>query len=398
MDAARTNAGGVYIERGGPAYRLMQRIGLIRGDDPSIGRRIVAFLAVTYIPLLVLSIWEGHAIGPTPQTSLLLDFAAYARFFLAVPILFIAEVTIGPRVTTAGLHFVESGLVRSQDQPAFDRAVQRLARWRESWSVELVLLAIAVAGAWIFTAEDLYGAATVSTWNDALTAADQGRGLSSAGLWYRMVSVPILQFFWYRWLWRLGIWGWFLYDVSRLKLNLVPTHADGAGGLAFLGTTHVAFGILAFGMSCVLSAAAAFDIVFEGAGIDSFRVHFITLVVITEVLLLSPLLMFTPALIGARLTGLRQYSLLVLRYNRAFHDKWIAGQVAPDEPLLGSSDIQSLADLGNSYEFIRSMRIVPFTVRVMLQLAVISLLPALPLILLVMPIEQVLKIMTQALL
>ena len=44
------------------------------------------------------------------------------------------------------------------------------------------------------------------------------------------------------------------------------------------------------------------------------------------------------------------------------------------------------------------MRIVPFTVRVILQLAVVSLLPALPLILLVMPIEQVLKIMTQALL
>ena len=142
------------MSAGGPAYRLMQRIGLIRGDDPSIGRRIVAFLAVTYIPLLVLSIWEGHAIGPTPQMSLLLDFAAFARFFLAVPILFIAEVTIGPRITTAGLHFVESGLVRSQDQPAFDRAVRAPARWRESWGVELVLLAIAVAGAWIFTAED----------------------------------------------------------------------------------------------------------------------------------------------------------------------------------------------------------------------------------------------------
>ncbi len=49
------NESELYIERGGPAYRLMQWIGLIRGDDPSVERRIVAFLAVTCVPLLVLS-------------------------------------------------------------------------------------------------------------------------------------------------------------------------------------------------------------------------------------------------------------------------------------------------------------------------------------------------------
>ena len=334
MDAAQTNAGELYIERGGPAYRLMQWIGLIRGDDPSVGRRIVAFIAVTYVPLLIFSVWEGHAIGPTPQMSLLLDFAAFARLLVAVPLLCIAELTIGSRITSAGLHFLQAGLVGPQDQPGFDRAVRRLARWRESRGAELVILAIAVVGSWTLTAESVYGG-TTATWSDTTFTAAQGQRLSLAGLWYHMVSVPILQFFWYRWLWRFFIWVRFLYDVSRLELNLVPTHADGAGGLAFLGTTHVTFGILAFGASCVLSAAAAFDIVFESASIDFFRIHFITLVVVTQVLFLSPLLVFSPALIRARLAGLRQYSLLVLRYNRAFHDKWIEGGAPRDEPLLG---------------------------------------------------------------
>ena len=70
---------------------------------------------------------------------------------------------------------------------------------------------------------------------------------------------------------------------------------------------------------------------------------------------------------------MRQYSLLVLRYNRAFHDKWIQGQAAAGEPLLGTADIQSLADLGNSFEFIQSMRVVPFSLRAILQLAVVTL-------------------------
>ena len=395
MTPVVANESELYIERGGPAYRLMQRIGLIRGEAPSVERRIIAFLAVTWVPLLILAWWEGLAVGPTPRQSLLLDFAAFARFLVAVPLVFIAEVVIGPRVTVAGLHFVRAGLVTPGDYPAFEQAIRRLARWRESLGAELLLVGLAVIGAWTFTAETVYGGATAS-WHTATIATGNGIRLSLVGLWYHVVAVPILQFFWYRWLWRFLIWLRFLYDVSRLDLALVPTHADGAGGLGFLGTTHTTFGVLAFAMSSVLSAAAAFLIVFEGGQIEAFQVHFITALVVFELLFLGPLVMFCPALVRARQAWIREYSLLVLRYNRAFHEKWIEGKVAEGEPLLGSADIQSLADLGNSFEFIRGMKVVPFSVRVILQLAVVTVLPALPLILLVVPIEKILDLMTQA--
>jgi hypothetical protein len=395
MKPVVANESELYIERGGSAYRLMQRIGLIRGEAPTVERRIIAFLAVTWVPLLILAWWEGLAVGPTPRQSLLLDFAAFARFLVAVPLVFIAEVIIGPRVTAAGLHFVRAGLVTPEDYPAFEQAIRRLARWRESLGVELVLAGMAVIGAWTFTAETVYGGATAS-WHTATIATGNGIRLSLVGLWYHVVAVPILQFFWYRWLWRFLIWLRFLYDVSRLDLALVPTHADGAGGLGFLGTAHTTFGVLAFAMSSVLSAAAAFLIVFEGDQIEAFQVHFITALVVFELLFLGPLVMFCPALVRARQGWIREYSLLVLRYNRAFHEKWIEGKVAEGEPLLGSADIQSLADLGSSFEFIRAMKVVPFSVRVILQLAVVTVLPALPLILLVVPIEKILDLMTQA--
>src|SRR4051812_1044462 len=107
------------FELGGPAFRLMQRIGIIKGNGPSVARRTSAFIAVTWLPLLVLAAAQGYAIGPTPRTSFLLDFASYARFFIAVPLIFAAEHIVGPRIRAAGLRFVQADLVQSPDIPAY---------------------------------------------------------------------------------------------------------------------------------------------------------------------------------------------------------------------------------------------------------------------------------------
>lgn len=80
----------LHFDLGRPFCRFMQRVSLIRGTDPSVRRRIAAFLLIIWGPLLVFSLFEGHAPGPTPRESLLLDFAAYARFFVAVPLKLLA--------------------------------------------------------------------------------------------------------------------------------------------------------------------------------------------------------------------------------------------------------------------------------------------------------------------
>jgi hypothetical protein len=71
--------------------------------------------------------------------------------------------------------------------------------------------------------------------------------------------------------------------------------------------------------------------------------------------------------------------------------KWLRGGAPTDEPLVGSADIQSLADLGNSYEVVRGMRFAPFTLRTLVQLAVVTLLPVLPLTLTMFSLEQLLE-------
>jgi hypothetical protein len=76
---------------------------------------------------------------------------------------------------------------------------------------------------------------------------------------------------------------------------------------------------------------------------------------------------------------------------RDFDAKWLRGGAAADEPLVGSADIQSLADLGNSIEVVQGMHIAPVSRRAVIQLAVATLLPLAPLLLTMMPLEELLQ-------
>lgn len=389
------DADALHFERGGPYYRLMQRIGWIQGEDLMIRTRIIGFIALTWLPMFVFAWLEGRAIGPTPRESFLLDFTTYARYFIAAPILIAAEAVVGRRLRLAALHIVDGGFIKPHDYAAFDQSVARAIKWRDAFWPELIILLIAIGGASTLTIDALHESGK-PTWHAVLGQGLPLMRISLTSLWHHLIAIPLLQFLMYRWLWRLLVWTRFLFDVSRLDLALVPTHADESGGLGFLGNAHLSLGMLALGLGAILSADAAFHIIFEGADIDAFKIPFLVLLIICQMLFLGPLFLFAPALIESRRRGLREYGALALRYNRAFHEKWVEGKVADDEPLLGSSDIQSLADLGASFGFIHAMKSVPFSPKVMIQLAVCTILPGLPLILLVVPVEKVLDTLAGA--
>ena len=259
---------------------------------------------------------------------------------------------------------------------------------------ELIVLGISVFGAWSMTAALYAGHET--SWHVIRT--DSYIRLSMAGVWYLLVAVPLLQFMFYRWIWRLIIWTGFLRDMSRLNLRLVVSHPDQAGGLGFLGMTQVSFGSLAFGLGSILSGSAAFLIVFHGVNLEAFKIPFGAYLVLVNLIFLGPLLVFVPLLARTRRQGLREFSTLAGAYNNSFMEKWIRGRAPEGETLLGSSDIQSLADLGNSFGMIREMKIFPFSQQQILQIAVVACLPGLPLIFLVMPVGEILQLLAGALL
>ena len=108
-------------------------------------------------------------------------------------------------------------------------------------------------------------------------------------------------------------------------------------------------------------------------------------------LVLGPFCVFASQLAAVKRTGLREYGTLAERYVREFDEKWLRGGAPDGESLVGSGDIQSLADLGNSFEIVRTMHIAPFTKETILQLAAATVAPVVPLLLTMMPLEELLK-------
>jgi hypothetical protein len=210
-------------------------------------------------------------------------------------------------------------------------------------------------------------------------------------MWYGYVSLPIFQFLLLRWYFRLFIWARFIWQVSRIELCLVPTHPDRVGGLGFLSSTVYALIPLAMAHGVLLSGQLANRIFHLREALPSFYLEIFAFVAFVLCVLLAPLLMFAPALFQARLTGGREYGTFAQRYAREFDAKWLRGGASADEQLLGSADIQSLADLGNSLEVVRTMRTAVFTKDGVLQLAAAILAPMVPLALTMMPLEELLK-------
>jgi hypothetical protein len=104
--------------------------------------------------------------------------------------------------------------------------------------------------------------------------------------------------------------------------------------------------------------------------------------------------MFTPQMARAKRKGLADYGLLAQRYVDGFEQKWVMTDAAHAEELLGAADIQSLADLGNSYAMVRDMRSLPFGLEDISRLAAATAAPLLPLLLTIFsPDELIMRIL-----
>jgi hypothetical protein len=227
---------------------------------------------------------------------------------------------------------------------------------RNSVPVEVGLLILVwTVGYWIWRSQIALGTAS---WYASLDGTHSR--LTAAGYWYAFVSIPIFQFILLRWYMRLLIWFRFLWQISRLNLRLISTHPDRAGGIAFLGKSAYVFAPILFAQGALLAGLIANRIFYEGGTLLSFKMETASLVGFFVLFILGPLVMFTPQLSQAKRKGLAEYGLLASRYVQGFEEKWVQGHSEQGDELLGSGDLQSLADLGNSYSAVREMRVVPF--------------------------------------
>jgi hypothetical protein len=365
---------------GGPLHRLGCRLGLVRGGTNTVllGLALGAFL---WTVLLALTLVEG--IGH--QVLSLAVIGAHVRLLVAIPLFFVCEAWIDPRMTAFVREILRAEIVPATAMPALESEISRIARWRDGWLPEAIWLLVAVLLSLLGARLSLHGVTA------AYDRASAALGMTLTGQWYWAVCLTLFRFLLLRWLWRLALWCHFLWRVSRLPLRLVPTHPDGAGGLGYLEVVHAEFLPLVLAISVVQSASFAEEMAAGAMTFEAILPSLALILVVDALLFLGPLGIFGPKLWACRVKGLSDYMAFAAHYVHAFDRKWLGQGAAPAMDLLGTPDLQSLADLSNSVAIVRQMRLVPVSQRLLLGLATAAVLPMLPLLLLEYPVAELAK-------
>jgi hypothetical protein len=365
---------------GGPLHQLGVRLGLVHG-----GRNTVALgLALGWVPwliLVLLALGEGGA----AKIFSLPVVAVHARLLLAVPLLFVAETALDVKFREFLTLLARSGVAGQRALPELRDAAARLQRWKNSWLPDAASLVAAAALSLLWARIRLSGQAPHE-------ASQELAAVPLAAAWYWFVCLPLFRFLIVRWAWRLAFWWVLLWRLSRMDLELAPAHPDGVGGLGYLEIVHTRFAALALAISIVVSATFAEDIASGRSGLNAVYPALLVTIIIDFLLFVAPACVFAFKLRACQEKGLRDYTELASRYVGAFERKWIRNE-GTQEPLLGTPDLQSLADLTNSVTVVRKMRLAPVSARLLAVIGAAALAPMLPLLLFDYPLTKLLQML-----
>ncbi len=130
---------------GGPLYRMFRRAHLTGPGLELLHRRIVFLWLVSWVPLAVLSLAEGHLLGGA-KFSFLRDIETQVRFLVSLPILMLAEIAVHRRIRIVVKAFVERRIVIQEEFPKFYAAINSSMRVRNSVVVEIALVVFVYHG------------------------------------------------------------------------------------------------------------------------------------------------------------------------------------------------------------------------------------------------------------
>src|SRR5262245_7995334 len=336
-----------------------------------LGRRIGILVALTWLPLAVAAVLSRHAFDGTEP--LLQHFGVHVRCLVAIPLFILAE----PLAETVGRvilgYFVSAGLVPESERARFDQVVQSSRRLlRSRWALLGVVAFVAFQA--FQAVRDLAHMHEVHGW--AMT--DTSGEMAFAAWWFLLVSRPIYGVLLFNWIWRLLAVVVLLYRISRLDLQLVPTHPDRCGGLGFLQRVPTVFAPVIMASSAVLAGRWGHDVLYHQVPVESLRLPMATFVVLVLVLFLAPQLVFAPKLLALKRRSLMAYGALVGRHGRLVERRWIRGETVADDGLLEAPELGPVADTLTLYEAIGRLRPAPIGKQSVVMLAGAAIIPMLP--------------------
>ena len=103
--------------------RALERLQLARDARLRVGRLAVILAAVTWLPLLGLSIVEGVAWGKGVHVPFVMDYLPYGQLLIAIPVLVLGELTVSRYLILALAELRRSEVLDPSDRRC----------WMNSW-------------------------------------------------------------------------------------------------------------------------------------------------------------------------------------------------------------------------------------------------------------------------
>ena len=343
------------------------------------GKLAIAGLFVTWVPLVIITAIEGTLYTGT-QLPFLYDVGMQSRVLVAFPMLIMIKVVIDSKVFLVAKYISEALITGEERQIILASALHRAKQLTNSAIAEITILFIVIVATVSLVKGSAFSALNTGTTSWMTSSGQENNGLSIAGYWAVIISIPLFQFLLFRWLWRYFVWILLLFRLSKAPLNLLPTHADRAGGLGIIMMAQRSFNLIFVACAVVLSGQFIQQLIEHPDAYNTIRSESIAFMVLSIVFILIPLFFFTGKLLKTKNKGLLHLSNLGATLSRKFEKEWISDLPNEDRIEEKQVDPSMLYDYSGLYEQIQKFRTVPVTIHDIVGLAIILFVPFIPIL------------------
>jgi cytochrome c oxidase assembly factor CtaG len=179
--------------------------------------------------------------------------------------------------------------------------------------------------------------------------------------------------------------------MTRLDLRLIPGHPDHAGGLMFVGDSLRAFWLVSFALGAIVAGQVANRIMFHGESLATFKHIAIGLVVFVLILFAGPLTLFIGKLRETKRRGDFVYGALATEVGRQFEHDCLNRERGANEEAQNTQDFSLHSNIYGVVANVYGMKDFPFGLRGLGLLIAVTLMPFVPVALMVMPLKVIIK-------
>jgi len=373
---------------GGPFRTIWSRLRLGRDDGQRLWLHALIIVAVSWLPLAILTALEGHALAATPREAFLLDIAAHGRYLVAAPLFVVSGYLSFPELSAVVRSFVDAEIIKEPDLPRYQALVNSTRRLLTSGWTAVALIILAYASTLLLSSA-LYPT-DISTWVAPSVNGQSHRSL--AGWWRALVSQPIFQTLLGVWLWRILLWARFLWCVVRMDLRLVASHPDRLGGLRFVMIPLRGYTVLAFAIGAITASSVGESMVFDGRQAADFKYLIGAQVLFVIVLFAGPLMALSWRLLDLKIKGTLHYGSLASELGRQFESRWITSKKRIEAEALAATDFSATTDLYSVAANVRNINVFVVDLPFVIAIAIATLLPYVPVILATMPFDEIVRL------